>query len=80
MAESVFQKGVATNVDVEHRMVEFVERQSLMIHPAKILVPFAVLKAVVGNICIHEAQIETGGGIKTTVEGTAHGGSSPKPE
>ncbi len=43
--------------------MEFVDRQDLMILPVRIVVPFAVLKAIVGQIITGEGNGELGGGI-----------------
>lgn len=73
------QKGVSTNVDINTRMVEFVDRQGLMIHPVRIAVPFALLKVIAGQINVGEGNGELaslGGQVNTSV-GAPSGSQKP---
>jgi hypothetical protein len=58
------QPAQSANVDVVNRVVTFQQMRPLDIRPTEISVPFAALKATVGQIIMAEAQQEAGGGIK----------------
>lgn len=59
----VGQPEQSANVDMKNRVVIFQQRRPLDIRPTEIAVPFAALKATVGQIIVQEAQLEAGGGI-----------------
>ncbi len=65
----VGQPEQSANVDMQKRVVTFSQRRPLDIRPTEISVPFAALKATVGQIMMQEAQIEAGGGINAQFSG-----------
>lgn len=69
----VGQPEQGVNVDVQKRTVTFFQRRPLDIRPTEITIPFSALKATAAQIIAHEAQLESGGGIKTQVSGQAQG-------